>query len=224
MAQAMSMTSATAPMNTSSAGRLSPTSCSCSPTSSTPHPVLLSGYSASSRRAIVLSSPCASEIGDTRAEAAHHRQEIRAPRARRVGDERCPDIHVLLQTEGSWRYPDDGMRHPAEQDRASHDAAITPELPLPEAVAQYRDPGRSGALVIGREHTSHGRRHSEHREETRRGPGAAHDGRLALGREVVAGVRQGGHVREGLGLALPVEDSRGERRSPGRWSCGDPRP
>ncbi len=59
LAQAMRRTSATAPMNTSSAGRTSPTICSRRPTTSAPQLVLLSGYWASSRLVMVVISSCA---------------------------------------------------------------------------------------------------------------------------------------------------------------------
>ena len=58
-AQAINSTNATAPSNTSSAGRTSPTRSSLTGTTSAPHPLSSSGYCCSSRREIVFISACA---------------------------------------------------------------------------------------------------------------------------------------------------------------------
>ena len=58
-AQAMSRTNATAPNNTSSAGRMSPTIWSRSGTTIAPQPLSSSGYCCSRRREIVVISTCA---------------------------------------------------------------------------------------------------------------------------------------------------------------------
>ena len=180
LAQAMRSTSPTAPMNTSSDGRTSPTMRSCRPTSLMPQPALrvriLALEPAGDRGHLVLGVP---EIHPRR-EPADDLEKIVPAALDGIGRERRPHVHRIGQCQPDGADPDDRVGLPAQDDAAADGVRSPAELPLPVPLAQDRHPPGARPLLLLAEVPSDRDPRAEDAEVVRRHQRAVHHLGLTL--------------------------------------------
>ena len=140
-------------------------------------------------------------------------------RARRIDLQRQPHHggtrvrEVRRQREVRGHDPDHLERRAVDLNRAADDGGIAGVAALPEAVADHREVGTAGHVLLRGEAASAKGRDAERREHVRADVADRHALGLAVARQVRLAIAPGGHFGQRRRPAAVVED----------FSLGDPR-